>query len=64
MVFDLVSGARETIKPVQETAIELLQRITTVETRMLEFSLDKIQTIERSSKDITLEEVMIDIVAR
>eukprot|EP00291_Cryptomonas_curvata_P021451 CAMPEP_0172166326 /NCGR_PEP_ID=MMETSP1050-20130122/8919_1 /TAXON_ID=233186 /ORGANISM="Cryptomonas curvata, Strain CCAP979/52" /LENGTH=1009 /DNA_ID=CAMNT_0012836923 /DNA_START=133 /DNA_END=3159 /DNA_ORIENTATION=+ len=64
MIFGLVRGVRESIKPVQETAIEALRQIATVEPRMLEFALDKIQKIQRSTKDTSLEEVMLDIVDR
>ena len=64
MVYALVSGPREQIKPVQETAVEVLRKTATVEPRMLEFVLDKIQKIQRSTKEIALEEIMLDIVDR
>ena len=64
MIFSLIGGVRESIKPVQDTAKELLHQIAQTEPRMLEFSLDKIQEIEQSSKDITLDQLMNAIVDR
>ena len=42
----------------------MLRKTATVEPRMLEFVLDEIQKIQRSTKEIALEEVMLDIVDR
>jgi hypothetical protein len=64
VVFDLTSGMREVIKPVEETAIELLQEITRSESRMIEYAIGKVQEIERSPKEISLEAVMSDVVDR
>jgi hypothetical protein len=58
MVYCLISGVREAINPVQDTARDLLHQKAQTEPRMLEFSLYKIQEIEQSSKDITLDQVV------
>ena len=50
MIFGLISRVREVIKPVHATAKE--------------FSLDKIQEIEQSSKDTALDQLMNAIVDR
>ncbi len=59
MVQDLTSTPREVIRPVQETAMELLQQIARSDPRMVEYSIGKIQEIERSPINISLEGVMI-----
>ena len=64
MIFSLIGGVRESIKLVQDTAKELLHQIAQTEPRMLEFSLDKIQEIEQSTKDISLDQLMNAIVDR
>jgi hypothetical protein len=55
---------REVIKSPQETAKEFLQQVAHTEPRMLEFVLDKVQEIEQSSKDITLDQALFTTVDR
>ena len=64
MVQDLTSLPREVMRPVQETAIEILQQTARSDPRMVEYSIGKIQEIERSPIDISLEGVMVDVVDR
>ncbi len=63
-IFELTSGAREVIKPVQETATELLQQIARSDYRMVEYTIGKRQKIERSQRETSLEAVISDIVDR
>ncbi len=64
MVFELTSGVREVTKPVQETATELLQQVARSDSRMVEYAIRKIEEIQRSQKETSLEAVMSDIVDR
>ena len=66
MVFGLIGGVREVIKPPPDTAKEFLHQLAQTEprTRMLEFVLDKVQEIEQSSKEITLDQVLYTTVDR
>jgi hypothetical protein len=64
MVFELTSGEQEVIKPIQETATELLQQVARSDSRMVEYEIRKIEEIERSQKETSLEAVMSDIMDR
>ena len=64
LIFDLTSGPREIIKPVQETAKQLLQQIVRTDARMIEFAINLEQTIEQSPAECTMESVMKAIVER
>ncbi len=64
MVYSLTSAPREVIRPDRRTVIELLQQTARTDSRMLEYSIGKIQETEHSTSDVALEGVMIDIVDR
>jgi hypothetical protein len=64
MVFEFTSGVRKVIKLVQETATELLEKIARSDSRMVENAMGKIQEIERSQMETSLEAVMSNIVDR
>jgi hypothetical protein len=66
MVFGLIGGVREEIKPPPDTAKEFLHQLAQTEprTRMLEFVLDKVQELEQSPKEITLDQVLNTTVDR
>jgi hypothetical protein len=58
MVFGLIGGIREVIEPPQDTAKEFLHQVAQTVPKMLGFVLDKVQEIEQSSKEITLDQVL------
>ena len=63
-IFDLTGGKREIIRPVEETAKQVLQHIARTEHRMIEFAINLEQEIEQSSTECNLESVMKAIVDR
>ena len=58
LVFDLTSGPREVIKPVEETLIELLHQVAKTESRMVEFATNVLQEIKHSAVEMPMEAVM------
>jgi hypothetical protein len=64
MVFGLIGGVREVIKPPQNTAKDFLHQVAQTEPRMLEFVLGEVQDIEPCSKEINFYQVWYTTVNR